>query len=232
MADPVSWRQMNPGILFLGRMYGCAALALFFSVTAVAETSNVEVKPAPQPDEPQIVYRLTDDADRWDPEIRKRIVESMDYAVGLYNELGVFQKKITVRYNPATPTADGNFNGHINFGGQMSPRTALHEIAHTLGVGTHRRWRQLTEDGRWTGEHALALLREFDGPDAVLNADRHHFWPYGLNYEHESSEENDRRHVLIVEALVRDMGLGPEVPVTATPESATPAAAAGEDTDS
>ena len=194
-----------------------AAISVLLALAPAFKTLAGEDQPENASDGPRIVYTLTEDAHRWDPEIKRRIIEAMDYAVDLYNELGVFEKDITVRYNPATPTADGNFNGRINFGGQISPRTALHEVAHTLGVGTHRRWLRLSEEGRWTGEHAFDLLREFDGPEAVLNVDRHHFWPYGLNFEHESNQENDRRHVLIVEALVRDMGLGPEKPQSAAP---------------
>ena len=152
-------------------------------------------------------YKLAGGADAWDPAIRQTIVASMDAAVAHYNELGEFDKVVIANYNPKTPTADGNYNGNINFGTQMNKRVALHEISHTLGVGQHRNWRRLIVDGKWTGEHALQQLREFDGPDAVLHADRQHFWPYGLNYDKESSEENDRRHVLMVAALRKDMGI-------------------------
>jgi hypothetical protein len=116
-------------------------------------------------------------------------------------------KQVTASYNVGTPTADGNYNGNIRFGGQIGKRTALHELGHVLGVGTHPKWRGLIVDGKWTGAHALAQLRAFDGPDAVLHADRQHFWPYGLNYDKESSPEFDRRHVLMVAAFRRDLGI-------------------------
>jgi len=106
-----------------------------------------------------------------------------------------------------TPTADGNYNGWINFGTQMNKRVALHEIAHTLGVGQHPNWRKLLVDGKWTGPRAIAQLKEFDGPDAVLKGDRQHFWPYGLNYDKEWSEQNEIRHVKMVGALREDMGI-------------------------
>jgi hypothetical protein len=155
----------------------------------------------------QITWKLSPGSDKWDAAKRDRIVQSMDAAVALYNELGEFDKQITAAYNPGTPTADGNYNGHINFGTQMNKRVALHEIAHTLGVGQHRNWEANIKDGLWTGPAAIAQLREFDGPDAVLHADRMHFWPYGLNYDKESSPENDRRHVLMVAAIRKDLGI-------------------------
>lgn len=34
-----------------------------------------------------------------------------------------------------------------------------------------------------------------------------HFWPYGLNQDSESSPVNDLRHIKMVEALRKDMGL-------------------------
>lgn len=155
-----------------------------------------------------LVYRLSDSAPEWDSAVRRRIVEAMDAAVAAYNRYGQFEKTVIANYNPGTPTADANYDGWINFGGQIGFRTALHEIGHTLGVGTHRRWRSMIRDGKWIGEHANRQLREFDGPDAVLNADRLHFWPYGLNYDREGyDEEQVRRHILMVHALRRDMGL-------------------------
>lgn len=167
------------------------------------------VGPASQPTTRQfrLTYRLADGWEKWPEDARRRIIQAMDAAVALYNELGEFDKSVTANYSPGTPTADGNYSGWINFGGQINKRVALHEISHTLGVGQHPRWRQLIADGKWTGQHALAQLREFDGPDAVLHADRMHFWPYGLNYDREYSEENARRHVRMVQALRRDMGI-------------------------
>jgi hypothetical protein len=156
---------------------------------------------------PKLTYKLGKGADDWEADKRERIVKSMDGAVAIYNENGEFEKSITATYNPGTPTADANYNGSIRFGGQIGLRTALHEIAHTLGIGQHPKWKDLIKDGKWTGEHALAQLREFDGPDAVLHADRQHFWPYGLNQDREGGEENFKRHVKMVHAFRRDLGI-------------------------
>ena len=83
----------------------------------------------------------------------------------------------------------------------------MHEIGHTLGIGTHSNWQANIKDGKWTGKHALEQLREFDGLVSVLSADRMHFWPYGLNFDNESSKENDLRHVKMVAAMRKDMGI-------------------------
>jgi len=122
-----------------------------------------------------------------------------------FNEHAQFKKTVTANNSPGTPTADANWDGWINWGGSISRRVALHEIAHALGVGTHARWMENIKDGQWTGEYALRQLREFDGPDAVLHADRIHFWPYGLNFDNESSPEKDLRFVKMVAALRKDM---------------------------
>ncbi len=171
---------------------------------AVAEAAALEQDAAPLG---SVTYRLTDGHDDWPAEKREQIVAVMDYAVGFYNRHAALTKEIRVSYNPQTPTADGNYNGHIRFGGSINERVALHEVCHTLGVGTTRQWRDGLEDGRWTGPAANALLKSWDGDDAVLNGDRQHFWPYGLNYDREDGEQARERHVLIVAALVRDMGL-------------------------
>ena len=145
----------------------------------------------------------------WPVEIRERITKSMEDAVELYNEVGrkKFRKELRVEYNPGVPTADGNFNGTIRFGGTINTRTALHEIAHTLGIGQHWRYRELMQDGQWDGRRAVRKLQEFDGDDAVLKGDGAHFWPYGLNYDTEDGEDARERHVLIVYAMVRDMDI-------------------------
>jgi hypothetical protein len=175
---------------------------------ADASASQPTSNPSTQPIHKfKLSYKLASGSEKWDPAARKQIIDAMDSAVALYNSLGEFDKVVTANYSPGTPTADGNYSGWVNFGGQINRRVALHEIAHTLGVGQYRTWRTLVKDGKWTGEYAIAQLREFDGPDAVLHADRMHFWPYGLNYDKEGGEENERRHVLMVAALRRDMGI-------------------------
>ncbi|MEV7885818.1 hypothetical protein ACWD3I_36955 [Streptomyces sp. NPDC002817] len=134
------------------------------------------------------------------------ITAAMNAAVARYNNLSDLGKSITVRYDPSVPTADGNLNGTIRFGNRsyMTERTALHEIAHTIGVGTSSGWSALGGSGTWTGAQATALVRQFDGSSAKLSTGGGHFWPYGLNYENEMSGTAADRHVQIVAAMVRD----------------------------
>ncbi|MFJ1749644.1 hypothetical protein ACIOJD_25845 [Streptomyces sp. NPDC088116] len=134
------------------------------------------------------------------------ITTAMNAAVARYNNISDLGKSITVRYDPGVPTADGNINGTIRFGnrGYMTQRTALHEIAHTIGVGTSGGWSTLTTGGTWRGAQATGLVKQFDGSGATLSAGGGHFWPYGLNYENEFSNTAADRHVQIVAAMVRD----------------------------
>src|SRR3954469_6565909 len=109
-----------------------------------------------------------------------RITSAMNAAVARYNNLSDLGKNITVQYDPGVPTADGNINGTIRFGNRayMTERTALHEIAHTIGVGTSSRWASLTSGGTWRGAEATRLVRQYDGAGAKLSAGGGHFWPY------------------------------------------------------
>ncbi|MFE6624485.1 hypothetical protein [Streptomyces sp. NPDC057740] len=134
------------------------------------------------------------------------ITRAMNAAVARYNNLSDLGKAITVRYDPGVPTADGNINGTIRFGNRsyMNERTALHEIAHTIGVGTSSGWSRLGGSGTWTGAQATGLVRQFDGASAKISTGGGHFWPYGLNYDNEFSNTAADRHVQIVAAMVRD----------------------------
>ncbi|MFB7930947.1 MULTISPECIES: hypothetical protein [Streptomyces] len=135
------------------------------------------------------------------------ITRAMNAAVARYNNLSDLGKTLTVRYEPGVPTADGNINGTIRFGSNrsyMNERTALHEISHTIGVGTSSGWSRLGGSGTWTGGQATALVRQYDGSAAKISTGGGHFWPYGLNYDNEWSATAADRHVHIVAAMVRD----------------------------
>lgn len=154
-----------------------------------------------------LTYALSPGSASWPETKRAQIVKAMDEAVALYNRYAPFEKSLRVSYVPSVPTADGNYNGHIRFGGSISTRIALHEIAHTLGVGTTGAWRKGLKEGKWSGPSAVALVQGFDGPNTILRGDRQHFWPYGLNYDREDGAVKRIRHVLMVESLCRDMAL-------------------------
>lgn len=152
-------------------------------------------------------YNLAAGNENWPANIRAQIVYAMDGAVAQYNRWGTFNKTLTANYNAGVPTAQAGYSGWIDFGGQIGYRTALHEIAHTLGVGTAPNYGNFISNGLWTGSQAIQQLRVFDGPTANLNTDGTHIWPYGLNFDNEGGTENNRRHVLIVAAMRRDMGI-------------------------
>ncbi len=154
-----------------------------------------------------ITYKLSGGSEGWPEDRRKRIVDAMDQGIEFYNKHANFKKELTANNSPGTPTADSNITGWINWGGAISRRVALHEIAHTLGIGTAENWQKNIKDGLWIGTNALDQLHEFDGEKAVLHADRQHFWPYGLNQDNESSPVNDIRHIKMVEAIRKDMGI-------------------------
>lgn len=84
--------------------------------------------------------------------------------------------------------------------------TAMHEIAHTMGMGTTSEYQKMMVNGVFQGQKAQALLREIDGADAELHGDSQHFWPYGINYRSEVHSEQDLiNHAKIVNAMYQDI---------------------------
>jgi hypothetical protein len=121
-------------------------------------------------------------------------------------------KSLSVDYDTSVPTADGDESGHIRFGSDrqyMTQATAMHEISHTLGVGTDAKWGSNVVNGAWTGNAAITALHTITGDtSSVLHADTQHFWPYGLNQNSEVHSADDLvDHCLILVALRHDMGL-------------------------
>jgi hypothetical protein len=134
-----------------------------------------------------------------------RIEAAMNLAVARYNRLTTATKSITAQYVPGVETADGNFNGNIRFGSNrsyMKERTALHEIAHTLGIGQTKAFDTRCSANNWPS--ATKLLQTWDGAGAKINCGGGHIWPYGLNYDNEWSETNGERHCLLINAMLAD----------------------------
>ena len=138
----------------------------------------------------------------------RRITGAMDRAVRFYERYTVGIVKIDeVFLDPLEATAEGNISGNIQFGpNDISVRTALHEMAHTVGIGTTPAYHRLTVNERFIGKHALAQLRAITGDDqAVLHADTWHFWPYGLNNPGEDHTIWDYiHHCQMVSAILQD----------------------------
>jgi hypothetical protein len=141
------------------------------------------------------------------------IVPAMDKAVQYYNCYTNITKADTVTYDSSVQTADGNINGSIRFGGTdyMEYITAMHEISHTVGIGTAPKWASTVVNGIFTGQHATDQLRMITGNATdQLNADTQHFWPYGLNYTSEVKSEADViNHCYMVAAIRLDLGFDP-----------------------
>ena len=157
-----------------------------------------------------LTYSLAGGNETWPADVRGRIINAMDGAVAQYNRYGYFNKHLTANYSPGVPTAQASYSGWIDFGSNAAYqqyRTALHETAHALGVGTTWQWGANLSGGIWTGANGIAQIRAFDGPTANANSDGTHFWNYGLNYDNEGNTENYRRHVLMVGAFRKDMGI-------------------------
>lgn len=138
-----------------------------------------------------------------------KIQTAMDKAVEFYNKYTTITKALTIRYEPSVSTADGNINGSIRFGSNhsyMNHITAMHEIAHTVGVGTSGRWTALIVNKVYTGANGTAAIRAITGDNsAKINGDNMHFWPYGLNYTSEVKSDQDLiNHCIIVDAMKKD----------------------------
>lgn len=159
------------------------------------------------PDVSKMTYTLyksanpsADEADAY-----ARITDVMDRAIARYNRFNNTQRHLTVEYNPGVQTADGTIWGHMRFGsnrGFMQEGTALHEISHTVGVGTAGNFQSKVDAQDWPA--ALPLLRSWDGPEARINGGGGHMWPYGLNYSNEYNETNFDRNVRLVQAMHHD----------------------------
>ena len=142
-------------------------------------------------------------------EAYKLITAAMDSAVFLYNKYSDLSKHIEVYYSTGVPTAEASSNGDLRFGkdrNYMFVGTAMHEMAHTMGMGTTSDYQRMFKDGVFQGEKAQKVIKEIDGPDAVLKGDSQHFWPYGLNYKSEVHSEQDLiNHVKVVNAMYQDI---------------------------
>lgn len=156
---------------------------------------------------PPLTYTLVAGNDSWPAAKRAAIISAMDEAVAHYNAYGYFPKSLTVNYDPNVPTANGSYSGRINFGGSISTRVALHEISHTLGVGTVSAWSLFNGGGTWSGPHANARVQLYNGAGTTIGCDSQHFWPYGLNYDSEDGYLTRIRAVRMVAALRWDMGI-------------------------
>ena len=139
----------------------------------------------------------------------KRITTVMDSAVKLYNTYSNLSKFINVYYSPGVPTAEASSNGDLRFGenrSYMVVPTAMHEMGHTMGIGTTQEYWDACPNGVFLNDVVQAKLREMDGQNAELHCDRQHIWPYGLNQASEAKSEKDLiNHVILVETIYQQL---------------------------
>ncbi len=145
-----------------------------------------------------------------DSETVKRIKDAFDEATNYYNNFTSIVKHVTVNYNPGVPTADANLDGWIRVGsnqGYQRTGTALHEMQHTVGGGTHWKWNELLQNGKWQGKRANEIVNMMtDGKEKEVRGDGIHSWPYGINGAHEDTGEEMLYiiHTLIVQGMKTD----------------------------
>jgi hypothetical protein len=140
-----------------------------------------------------------------------RIKAAFDEAVSYYNNFTSITKVLNVNYVPGVPTADANINGTIRVGsntGYQRTGTALHEMAHAVGVGQHTFWTStLIKNGVYQGGFANRLLQFMTrNPAEYLKGDNLHFWPYGINGANEDSGQEMLyiTNVLIMQGMKKD----------------------------
>lgn len=138
-----------------------------------------------------------------------RITASMNKAVKYYDQYTGWRKHETANYAPGVPTADANNEGWMRFGSNrsyMNVRTTLHEISHTVGIGTSSRFYDLMIDNLWQGNNGNEALRSISGiPNDRINQSGVHIWPQGLNYDSEgTSHQAFVNHCLVMEGMRLD----------------------------
>jgi len=150
----------------------------------------------------------------------QQIANSVAEAVSIYNTYGSFNKHWWINYTTDTgTTANANYEGWVVFGTQRTTRTALHEGAHTLGMGTFTgvypndtgpSYSTMISGGVWKGEYGnQAQFDTYNANVDGLHGDGHAIWPGGMNYESEFTDNWVYRVWMVrIQAGIRcDMGI-------------------------
>ncbi len=143
-------------------------------------------------------------ADQWDAYIR--LTKSANEAIGYHQTYTNFARHVWINYSPGVPTADANIEGWMRFGSNrsfMNVRTVLHELSHTVGIGTSGGFYNLMSNNLWTGTNGNNALRAISGiSNDVIHQSGVHMWPHGLNYDSEGTSPTDfMNHCLILEGM-------------------------------
>ncbi len=152
----------------------------------------------------------------------QQVANSVAVAAAFYNQHGSFNKHWGVTYHPGIPTAEGNYNGYMGYGGTRNERVVFHEAAHTFGMGTHGAYAGLIAGGTWKGKYGNIARSESYGGGA-LNGDGHAVWPSGFNYDNEDGFLERHYHTRVMAGIRADMGI-----LSFTREARNEAVVAGE----
>jgi len=145
-----------------------------------------------------------------DATVDNRIDQAVADAVAYWNRLtNITGFSTSVHWGASTPTADCSYGGWMRVGPNASYQrigTIMHEMLHGIGVGTHWLWygpsymRANETRGAWLGDRAQDLIRFWDNNNtAILNGDKTHLWPYGINGAH---EDNGTEQLYTITSLI------------------------------
>jgi Ricin-type beta-trefoil lectin domain/Ricin-type beta-trefoil lectin domain-like len=147
------------------------------------------------------------------PNESKEVANAMTQAINNYNTMAAYSGNVGVTYVTwGGVTAQASYQGSIQFGYMRSTRTALHELAHYMGMqpwvnGGKTNWGSLCNGG-WKGAIGLARIKSFKPNDGIgCSSDNGHFWDYGLNQDSEFNWLSKGRNIAMVGAMRADIGL-------------------------
>ncbi len=137
-------------------------------------------------------YEFDSSVENASNDVKTRIHTAIEQGMGFWHDLtSIRYKNITVYYNTGVPTAEASYSGYLAFGGNASYQrtgTALHEMAHTAGIGQTSMWinSSVLHPGsgtrRWIGERANEIVRFIENNDnAALTGDNTHMWGTGVS---------------------------------------------------
>lgn len=195
-------RNLKPETLYYVRPYALTSDGVLYGEQIVMSTIK----------KGNFTYTLNEDvnADANTKAAYIRIKAAFDGATAYYNNFTSIVKHITVNYSPGTPTADANFAGNVRVGPDSRYQqigTAMHEMAHSVGVGQHAKYWELMVSGKWQGKRANEILQMMSNdPLAYVKGDSQHFWPNGINgyWEDTASEDLYILHALILQGMKTD----------------------------
>lgn len=207
-------KELTPSTIYYGRAYAISKSHM------IGYGQTIKFATIPKG---KMTYNIRSDASG---DNRERITNAIDEGVEWYNHFVNAGYNIDAGYSASSATANGGYGGWIGFGpsaGYQKAGTALHEMAHTAGVGTTSVWTGSTElrakgQAYWQGKHVNDVMHFLENSTNVgLYGDNTHMWAkdptgqikpllYGVNGAHEE-QNNVLQYIgnaLIIEALGED----------------------------